>query len=460
MILIKYVIKQHIGPFFFSLFTLIFIFLLQFLMKYMDHIAGKGLSWFVIIEFIGLSLAWIVVLAVPMSVLVATLMAFGGLSSTNEITAMKASGISMYRIIIPIAILSGFLTLFLIWFNNSVLPDSNHRWATLYRDIQRKKPTLTLESGIFNKDIDGYSILVRKTFEHSNELEDLTIYDYSKPTKNTVITARKGDISFSSDYEKIIINLNNGEIHETNTVNYKDYRIIKFSKHRITIPATQFGFTRSDQGAFTRSDREMSAQEMRIKIDTMNSENSKIKSDILNDINDQVKKLLSGMVIDSIIKTNDKSINEVDHALLSFRIFYSDLFGKSIRIEMNNRSIDSFLVEIYKKYSIPVACIIFVFLGAPLGIMTKKGGFGVSASLSLGFFLLYWSCLIGGEKLSDRDIVSPLIAMWIANVILGLFGIYLLIKVVRESPGLSFEVFKKLIPKRFSFPENDSNENY
>jgi lipopolysaccharide export system permease protein len=449
MILIKYVIRHHIGPFLFSLFTLLFIFLLQFLMKYMDHIAGKGLSWFVIVEFVGLSLAWILVLAVPMSVLVSTLMAFGGLASTNEITAMKASGISMYRIIFPVMIVCSLLTYFLIWFNNDVLPESNHRWATLYRDIQRKKPTLTLEPGIFNKDIEGYSILVRKTFEHSNELDDMTIFDYSKPNKSTVITAQKGDISFSSDYEKVIINLLNGEIHETNTMDFKEYRTIKFTQHRISISALQFGFKRSSEGAFSKGDREMSSKEMRVLVDTLRSENSRLNYQINYSIENQVNLLFQGKVIDSIIKTNDQSLNIQDHAVIALRTFYSDLYAKGARMHSNDRSMDSYLVEIYKKYSIPAACLIFVLLGAPLGIMTKKGGFGVGASLSLGFFLLYWACLIGGEKLSDRDLVSPFIGMWVANIVLGVLGAYLVIKVVRESPGLSFDVFKKLIPKRY-----------
>jgi lipopolysaccharide export system permease protein len=459
MILIKYVIRHHIGPFFFSLFTLLFIFLLQFLMKYIDHIAGKGLSWFVIVEFVGLSLAWIIVLAVPMSVLVSTLMAFGGLSSTNEITAMKASGISMYRIIFPVMLVSSLLTYFLIWFNNDVLPDSNHKWATLSRDIQRKKPTLSLEPGIFNKDIDGYSILVRKTFENSNELEDMTIFDYSKPNKSTVITAQRGEISFSSDYEKIIINLKNGEIHETSIKNYKEYRIIKFKQHRISMSALQFGFKRSGEGAFSRSDREMSSQEMRVLVDTMKAENARIRNEMGIMAEKQVNALLRGVVIDSIIKSNDKSLNNYDHAIISFRTFYSEIFAKAARIMSNDKSSDSYLVEIYKKYSIPVACLIFVLLGAPLGMMTKKGGFGVGATLSLGFFLLYWSCLIGGEKLSDRDLVSPFIGMWIANIILGILGIYLVIKVVRESPGLSFEKLQKLIPKKYRTLNDPTADN-
>ena len=449
MILIKYVLRHHVGPFVFSLVTLLFIFLLQFLMRYVDHIAGKGLSWFVIVEFIGLSLAWIIVLAVPMSVLVSTLMAFGGLSSTNEITIIKASGISLYRIIIPVLFISSFLTFFLIWFNNDVLPDSNHRWATLYRDIQRKKPTLSIEAGIFNKNIEGYCILVRKTFEHSNELENITIFDYSSANRSNIISAQKGDISFSLDYEKIIINLIDGEIHELITTDFKQYRTIKFKQHRISIPANQFGFQRSDQGDFIRSDREMSSNEMRELVNTMMLENQEMENKNYELIIAQTDSLLNGTFIDNIMRGDNYSLNSYDKALIASRMNYSDFFSNNLRIESNNRRINQYLVEIYKKYSIPVACLIFVLLGAPLGIMTKKGGFGIGASLSLGFFLLYWSCLMGGEKLADRGFVSPFIGMWIANIVLGILGIYLVTKVIRESTILNFNFLTELIPKRF-----------
>jgi lipopolysaccharide export system permease protein len=423
-------------------------------MKYIDHIAGKGLSWFIIVEFIGLSLAWIIVLAVPMSVLVSTLMAFGGLSSTNEITVIKASGISLYRVIIPVLFISSFLTFFLIWFNNDVLPDSNHRWASLYRDIQRKKPTLTIEAGIFNKNIEGYCILVRKTFEHSNELENITIFDYSTPNKSNIISAQKGDISFSLDYEKIIINLIDGQIHELRTTDFKEYRTIKFQQHKISIPAAQFGFQRSTEGAFTRSDREMSSDEMRKLIGSMRLENEQMKNKIYESAITQTNSFLKGISIDSIIKTDSYSSNVYDRALIFSRINYSDFFSSSLRIESNHRKINQYLVEVYKKYSIPAACMVFVLLGTSLGIMTKKGGFGIGASLSLGFFLLYWSCLMGGEKLSDRGFVAPFLGMWIANIILGILGIYLITKVVRESPGLNFNFLNRLIPKRFKKENN------
>ncbi|MCX6136959.1 MAG: LptF/LptG family permease [Ignavibacteriales bacterium] len=191
MIIDRHILKAHIAPFFGSFCIVMFLFLLQFVMKFMDQLAGKGLSGAVIIELVILNLAWMVVLAVPMAVLVATLMAFGNLSSSSEITAMKAGGISLYRMMAPVVLISMLVTYSMIEFNNKVLPEANHRLKTLLMDIRRKKPTLTLIPGQFSQDMPGYSILVRKTFEESNNLEGVTIYDYSDPSKSVVITPQQ-----------------------------------------------------------------------------------------------------------------------------------------------------------------------------------------------------------------------------------------------------------------------------
>jgi lipopolysaccharide export system permease protein len=457
----RYILRAHIGPFLFSLVTLLFIFLLQFLMKYIDTIAGKGLSWYVIVEFIGLSLAWIVVLAVPMSVLVSTLMAFGMLSSTNEITILKSAGVSIYRIIFPVFISAGFLTYFLIWFNNEVLPDANHRWATLFRDIQRKKPTLTLEPGVFNKDMEGYCFLVRKTYENSNELDNVTIYDYTNYLKNIVVTAKRGEIAFTPNSNNLIMNLTEGEIHETSVNNSKEYRRIFFKKHRIIIGSEQFDFKRSSQGTFSRSDRELSAKSMNILVDSLTKNNNTVKNTVSEMMLQNVNNLLIGKSIDSVITgyrpEHFIALKDTDLAMYQAKSFFNQLNTHLTRIESNNHSIDSYLVEIYKKYSIPAACLIFVLLGAPLGIMARKGGFGIGASLSLGFFLLYWACLIGGEKLADRDIASPFLGMWIANIILGILGIYLVYKVAKESAVINWDFLRKLVPKQFRTLEDENN---
>ena len=235
MRLYLHILRTHLGPFVFSFCTLMFVFLLQFIMKTVDQFVGKGLTAWVITELIVLNLAWMVVLAVPMSVLVATLMAFGTMASSNEITAMKAGGMSLYRMLAPVLLAAVALTFLMIDFNNNVLPDANHRVRTLTFDIRRKKPTLAIEAGLFSEDINGYSILARKTDEYSNNLGGVTIYDYTNANQSVVVTGERGTVSFSPDYRKLIMDLQNGEIHQIQNRDKDNYRRMRFVKHRIVM---------------------------------------------------------------------------------------------------------------------------------------------------------------------------------------------------------------------------------
>ena len=271
ILLWRHILRAHIAPFLFSTSVLTFIFLLQFIMQKLDQLAGKGLSAGVIIELIVMNLAWMVVLAVPMAVLVATLMAFGTMASTNEITAMRASGMSLYRMITPVFITAVLVCILLVQFNNEVLPDANHRAKILLTDIYRKKPTFSLMPGLFSQDISGYSILVRKTFEQSNDLEGVTIFDYTNTALTTTVSAQTGTISFSPDYRKLIMDLRNGEIHEINNQTFEQYRTIKFEKHRIAMNADGFEFQRSAEAMFSRGDRELSAQAMQQIVDSLSA---------------------------------------------------------------------------------------------------------------------------------------------------------------------------------------------
>ncbi len=443
MILYRHILRAHIGPFFFSFFTLMFIFLLQFIMKYVDDLVGKGLNAFVITELIVLNLAWMVVLAIPMSVLVAVLMAFGGLSSQNEITAMKASGVSLYRMMLPVLLASMFITYLAIEFNNKILPEANHKAKTLMIDIRKKKPTLTLNAGMFSQEVTGYSILVRKTFEHSNDLEGITIYDYTNPAATVVITATKGAISFTQDFRKLIMDLKDGEIHQKDADEENQYRRLRFVKHRILMNTEGFSLERSADGTFQRGDRELSAQAMSQIVDSLKNINEKLTQEMNLSIMKSFNKVFEGqkIKIDSVQKINT-AFNEV-------RFQLGNIENQLSMINYNRDRIDEYLVEIYKKYSIPFACIVFVLIGAPLGIISRRGGFGIAATLSLGFFVLYWSSLIGGEKLADRDIISPWFGMWAANIILGVFGIYLTLRMGRETPAINWNFFQKFIPKSF-----------
>lgn len=449
MIIYRHILRAHIGPFFFSLFTLMFIFLLQFIMKFIDDFVGKGLSAWIITELIALNLAWMVVLAVPMSVLIAVLMAFGGLSSQNEITAMKACGVSLYRMMMPVLLVSFIITYLTIEFNNKILPEANHKAKTLMIDIRKKKPTLTVNPGMFSQEVAGYSILVRKTFEKSNDLEGVTIYDYTNPASNVVVTAQKGRISFTPDYRKLIMDLQDGEIHQSDEGEEKQYRRIKFQKHRLLMNVEGFALERTSEGTFQRGDRELSAQVMRAYVDSLEKVNSELAGQIVGIVSKDIIPKIDFAEKDNIEFVNKDSSKIINETLDKLRYQTGSFENLLSLMSFNRDRIDEYLVEIYKKYSIPTACIVFVLIGAPLGMMSRRGGFGIAATLSLGFFLIYWSCLIGGEKLADRDIISPFIGMWAANIVIGIAGIYLTLRMGRETPTIDWGFFKRFVPKTY-----------
>jgi lipopolysaccharide export system permease protein len=449
MILPRYILRAHVGPFVFSVVTLMFIFLLQFVMKFIDQLVGKGLTAWVICELIILNLAWMLVLAVPMSVLVATLMAFGDLSSRNEITAMKAGGVSIYRMLAPVLIAGIVIGAVMVWFNNHVLPESNHRLKALTTDIRRKKPTIALVNGVFSQDIPGYSLLVRKASITGNDLEGVTIYDFSNPTTNVVITAERGTISFSPDYRKILMFLEKGEIHELDLQQMMNYRKIRFTTHRIAMNVEGFDFERSQTSAFSRGDREMGAREMLAVVDSLERMRQGLQDELAANLDKEIACATTGRWSGPSPYGNPQSGLAIQNATVRARNVSANVTTTLFRVDGLDRQIDQYWVEIHKKYSIPAACIVFVLVGLPLGVMARRGGFGIAATLSLGFFVLYWACLIGGEKLADRDILSPFWGMWVANIIIGCAGLYLTYRVGRESVLIDWSIFSRFIPHRW-----------
>jgi len=441
MILYRYILKALLGPFIFSFCILFFLFLFQFLIKALDQLVGKGLGLWIIFQLIAYNLAWIVTLAAPMAVLVATLMAFGSLSSDNEITIMKASGLSLPRLMAPVLIAAVILSYLMVRFNNDILPEANHRARVLLTDISKTKPTFILEAGKFSDDIGGFKILVKKTFENNNNLEDIYISDYSNPAARNIITAEKGDISFTSDFNHIVMNLTNGEIHQLNNLDYTNkYRVIKFDKHRIIMDAKGFGFQQSSENSFSRGDRELSSYAMNRIVDSLRKSSVTLGEQVFIRAYPDIQKISKFNFKDTVYKAPPAAIQNPDsvpnHAAYdSLKTFYTRFFmyandyrnTKNMAKEIE-KQIDQYDVEIYKKYSIPFACVVFALIGAPLGYRVRKGGFGIAAGLSLLFFVIYWASLVGGEKFADRALLSPLLGIWAANIVLGIFGLVLMKK--------------------------------
>jgi lipopolysaccharide export system permease protein len=426
-------------------------------MKFADRLVGKGLDGWVITKLIAYNLSWMVVLVVPMASLVAALMAFGNLSQNNEVTIMKSSGISLYKMMFPPFLASIIVAILLFQFNNDILPDANHQAKILMSDISRTKPTLSLEPGFFSQEVNNYAILVRSIDQKSNWLYQITIYDYSNSAKINVVTADSGKIYFSRNQSRLLMDLYHGEIHESDVQNTTMYRKLEFEKHIITMDGDQFSFQQS--GPSSRGERELSVYDMQIIADSIKillNENTRI-------FNKEVRR---HFFLDSV-KTSDVTINNLGknsdlvylRAIEKVRTIKNIVTSNFNRVEWTKRELEKYEVEIYKKYALPGACIIFILIGAPLGVMVRKGGFGVAAGISLFFFLIYWAFLIGGEKLSERGFFSPFIGMWAANIVLGIVGIILTIKTNKEVKTITFSFFKKLIPKKFRQKVIDIDEN-
>ncbi len=465
----RYILRFQIGPFLFGSLTVLFLFLFQFLSKYLNDLVGKGLESWVIIQLIGLNLAWMLVLAVPMGVLFAALMSFGNLSSTNEITIIKSSGGSLLRIMTPVIVAGILMTIFLFWFNDNVLPEANHKAKILLSDIERKKPTFSLDAGQFSTQLDGYTILSRQIDSVTGNLKALTIYDRTKGNRVSIASADSGNVRFNANYTKIIIDLFNGEAHQLSQNDYKDYRIIKFKEYQVIIPASGFAFERTAEGMISRGDREMRIEDMQKIVDEAKksalineekmTENFHKFFDYINGSSPAEEKIIPAYSSGKRELQIDSSLIDISGSKIIAEKVKTGLLDAERRISMLKSSIisdffqardylqraKSYEVEIHKKYAIPFACILFVLIGCPLGVIIRNGNFGVSAAISLGFYIFYWACLIGGEKLADRGLISPFLSMWAGNFIIGAFAILILVRVNNESQ--SFNVLRQISDK-------------
>ena len=433
-----------------------FILFVNFLLRAIDRFLGKGLDLITILEYLFLNLAWILALSVPMAVLLATLMTFGRLSEDNEINAMRASGIGFLTIMRAPILFGIIITLVLIYFNNFILPEMNFKARLLSGDIYRKRPDMNIEPGIFLDNLPDYSMIVGGKSK-KGIMTDVRIFSKGSKETQTSIHSNSGNLNTLED--AFLLTLYDGEIHELGQKDYTNYRRIIFDKHVINIPAKDLLLNRRD--STNRSDREMTVLMMLRKI---NSYEKRLNI---------VYKRLSGNFFrtfgDSILPSSIEQGNQfIENNLYKIRnnttltkaqIIKKEKRIKNLERQINNefnliksykKSKNKYGVEIHKKFSIPFACVLFVLLGAPLGVMSKKGGFAVSTSLSFGFFLIYYILLIGGEEMADRNILSPSVGMWTPNLIILCIAFYLLIHTIREKGPIGIKIPKIFNNKKYN----------
>jgi len=451
------VLRRHLGPFVFCFFTLMFLLLMQFLILYIDMLVGKGLPFGVIVELIIPNLASMVVLAVPMAVLVACLMAYGKFTELNELTAIRAAGINPFHVISPVLGSAVLLSIFLIWFSNDVLPDANQRARSLFIDIRLKKPGFDLKPEEFYEGIDDYTFLVEHITHESDSLHNVTIYQH--PTRNrkeAIIKAQKGRLESETNGQTLTLYLKKGSIlrkmdRRKNRKTIDVFERTKFDRYRISFDLSELAFSRSNPQDRSRNDRTMDIQAMMSVVDSLQTQVSKKKQSVISN---------NGYIVPNItppkeqklrtvrIRERDSLANPVESSYIGFQHLgskaeqeqlksislsylrsYKSMIDEVITdTDWRISKIAQYLVEVHKKFSIPIACIVFVLLGAPIGMYTQKGNLGYAALIGTVFLTFYWISIIQGEKLADRLFITPLTGMWFSNIVLGLIGIYLTIR--------------------------------
>ncbi len=437
----KYLIKQSFIPFILSVGVITTVLFLQFLIRAIDRFLGKGLDIFTIFEYLYLNLAWIIALSVPMSLLISSVMTYGRMSQDNEITALKSAGVNLFSIIKPALWFGSIVGFLLCLFNNFILPDMNYNARLLARDIYQKKPELTIEPGYFVDMIPQYTMIVKEL--DGKEFKDVKIFSKNTSSEQTTIYAERG--SLDSKGGIITVNLENGEIHEIDLENYDHYRKIKFGTHQIIISIDDLLLNRTSEA--NRTDREMKVpamiekiQQNKLSIEQIKNRITAVKQDIgINSDNEMTLR----NIIDEIenLKNNDMPKNEEtreynkdipiteyeqNEKMRSLNNNARQFQNEFTLIENYEKNNNKYLVEIHKKFTLAVACVLFTLVGAPLGILVRKGGITIASALSITFFLIYYIILIWGEQLADRALLDPAIGSWMPNIVLFIVGLIIL----------------------------------
>ena len=437
----KYLFNQSLIPFVLSVGVITTVLFLQFLIRAIDRFLGKGLDALTIFEYLYLNLAWIIALSVPMSLLISSVMTFGRMAQKNEITALKSAGVNLYNIIKPALWFGTFVAIGLCLFNNFILPEMNYNARLLARDIYQKKPELSIEPGYFVDMIPQYTMIVKEM--DGKDFKDVKIFSKNQESEQTTIYANEG--SLSSNGNMITINLVNGEIHEIDLSDYDYYRKIRFKTHQITISMDELMLNRTTESS--RTDREMRVPQMideieknKLLISQIYERIEKVKTEIgitdpnansLENIEKEVDKLKQNNMNADILEeqhNEDIVIPNIENKqyILSLTNNARQFKNEFTLIENYEKTNNKFKVEIHKKFTLAIACILFTLVGAPLGILVRSGGMTIASGLSIAFFLIYYILLIWGEQLADRNLLNPGLGSWLPNIILFVSGMIIL----------------------------------
>lgn len=451
--------KTFFGPFIITFFITLFILVMQFLWVYIDDMVGKGLEWYIIAELLFYASANLVPMALPLAVLLSSIMTFGALGEHYELVAFKSAGISLQRIMLPLTYFILVLSLGAFYFSNSLWPIANLKFASLLYDVRSKKPAIDIKDNIYYKEIEGYVIRAKSRNKKTDELEDILIYDHTeKKGNNKVIRAETGKMEFTPDKGTMLFTLKNGELlNELEGDKLPLYRST-FGKKIIAFDLSSFKMKRTDEDYFKNNSRMMNLTQLDMQIDTikwfynyrMNEYTSRLHYDFTY-LRDTLKpaQLVRTDTVFTItwfeqlpkyrkIEYLTRSLN----TLRSSKSYIEALNGDAVN---RKKMLSGYYEEWHRKFTLSVACIILFFIGAPMGAIIRKGGLGMPVVVSVLFFLVFHITTITGEKMVTQQQLPAWLGMWLAPLVLTPVGAFLTYKATTDSVILDSEFYKRLL---------------
>ncbi len=469
-----FILKSYIGPLALTFFLALFILVMQFLWKYVDDLVGKGLEWYIIVQLLFYASSTFVPLALPLAILLSSLMTFGNLGENYELVAMKAAGVSLRKIMKPLIVLSVIISALAFVFSNYVLPVANLKFHSLLYDVRQQKLALNIKEGVFYNGIEGFTIRIGEKEQEKNIIRNVMIYDHTKRMGNIhVTTAEWGKMELTQDKSTLIFKLYDGYNYE-DVVDRRDYRITrpfqrsKFKEQIRRFSNLNFDLNRTNEEFFRNNYQMMNIFQLTKSQDSLAGELKVRHQRFSKSINDRFTYLNK---IDSlVIKTADTiadtanifagfdKINKlkiIDQALMTSRAVKNTIDNTKKDFEQREKRIRKYKIEWHRKFTLSIACLILFFIGAPLGAIIRKGGLGLPVVVSILFFVIFHIISITGEKYARAGVLEPKIAMWLASAVLLPLGIFLTYKATTDSPILEADAWNKVFKKFLIFKKEE-----
>ncbi len=485
-------LRSYLGPFLFTFFISLFILLLQFLWKWVDEFVGKGLEWDVMARLLFYASTTFVPMALPLAILLSSIMVFGNMGEHYELVAIKASGISLRKAMKPLVILSIFISIGAFLFSNYVLPVTNLKFGSLLYDVRQKKMTFNLSEGIFYNGLENYVIRVDKKDKDDKTIYGVLIYNHKSHLGNVeVISAKKGTMELTPDKSKVVFTLYDGYNYKEIT-NQRMYRVtrpfefMKFKKQVLVFDLSAFQLNRTNEDLFKNHYTMLNIRQLNYSIDSLSKQLARRNDDY--QVSFERKLAIPGLITpkrkkgkeeenipkqdivkqfpDSVLQ---KAVNHqhpvlteysladkidiIDYALKSAR----DVKERAVfyKTEYKNRRqlITKHEVVWHQKFKLSIACLLFFFVGAPLGAIIRKGGLGMPVVMSVFIFVIYHVISMTAEKAVKTGEMNVVLGTWLSSMVILPLGLFLTWKATTDAPLLDSESWSRFFQKldRFMF---------